>query len=136
MIPEVSEEEWKANFLLTADYATTVKLPPSWSEHCLRPGHPLFGIRAYKKGGLFVLLDCSTFWDGTRWIHASCSRKDRMPTYEDLAEMKAVFFGPDRQALQVFPKKSKHVNIHPFCLHLWSCMDGDGLPDFGRYGTI
>lgn len=26
----------------------------------------------------------------------------------------------------------KHVNKHPYCLHLWSCLDGPVLPDFTR----
>ena len=37
----------------------------------------------------------------------------------------------------VFPERKFHVNIHPFCLHLWCCLDGDGLPEFSHgLGTI
>lgn len=31
---------------------------------------------------------------------------------------------------------SRHVNKHPYCLHLWRCLDGDVVPDFTRGGLI
>lgn len=143
MIPEMDKEVWMRQFRYTNEYAESVKLPPSWKEIRFTPDDPIYGARGYVKGnyqrgGLKVLLDVSDIWGGKLWLHLSCSRKDRMPTYEDLAEMKAVFAGPGRQAVQVFPVKKKHINLHPFCLHLWCCLDpaGDGLPDFGEYGTI
>jgi hypothetical protein len=46
-----------------------------------------------------------------------------------MSEVKELFIGGDRQAIQVMPPRSNHVNIHEV-LHLWHCLDGDGLPDF------
>lgn len=84
---------------------------------------------SYAKGGLLVI--CSgLILEGKRWVHASCSRYDRVPTYEDVKEVKASFIGMDRKAIMVFPEKRFYVNIHPYCLHLFSCLDGDGLPEF------
>ena len=59
-----------------------------------------------------------------------------MPTYADLMEMKRLCIGDHRTALQVFPPKTKHVNVAGKLgvevLHLWSCLDGDVTPDFTR----
>lgn len=142
LVPEVSHEEWQRNFDLTQLVIGAVVLPASWQRLPPFPYlHPFYGQQLFRKGssrdGLRVIADCSYF-DGKPWLHVSCSRQKRMPTYEDLAEVKAVFVGAEGQALQIFPKRSRHVNLHGFCLHLWCDLspEGDGLPDFGRYGTI
>lgn len=64
------------------------------------------------------------------WIHASISRRNCMPTYEDLSMMhKAVF--TDGFSYQVFAPPSKHINIHKYALHLWGRVDGQPqVPDF------
>lgn len=70
------------------------------------------------------------------WVHASMSRADDVPSYEDLVHLhKAVW--PNGYAYQVFAPPSSHVNIHPNVLHLWGRADGKiCLPDFGMHGTI
>jgi len=70
------------------------------------------------------------------WIHASISRKDEVPSYDDLVMLhKAVW--PNGYAYQAFVPPSMHVNIHPYALHLWGRHDGAAvLPEFGKYGTI
>lgn len=72
--------------------------------------------------------------DGRRWVHASCAKPDRLPTWQELSLIKEVFIGVDKAAYQVLPPRDKHVNLHPFCLHLWHCLDGDPLPDFTQGG--
>lgn len=75
--------------------------------------------------------------DGGEWLHASISWVDHMPTYQDLALLKAAAFGDHREAYQVFPPADRHVNIHEHALHLWGRADGARvLPDFGAEGTI
>lgn len=32
--------------------------------------------------------------------------------------------------------EDKYINLHPTCLHLWHCLDGDVVPDFARGGQI
>ena len=68
--------------------------------------------------------------DGHRWLHVSVSRRDRLPSYQDLADVKAAFIGEDRDALQLFPRRAAHVNHMPTTLHLWCCLDARPLPDF------
>lgn len=70
------------------------------------------------------------------WVHASISHPTVMPTYDELVMLHGAVFG-DRFAYQVFAPPAKHVNGHPFCLHLWG-RDGDdeAIPNFGKYGVI
>jgi hypothetical protein len=72
------------------------------------------------------------------WRHVSCAnnRKKTAPTFEDLKEVKNIFIGRDKKALQVFPNEKYYVNIHPRCLHLFSCLEDDGLPEFSHFGQI
>jgi hypothetical protein len=73
--------------------------------------------------------------DGRLWHHLSVSRADRIPSYHDVNDVKDVFIGRAHIAYQVFPPRARHVNIHPYCLHLWSPLEGDEpLPDF-RQGS-
>lgn len=74
--------------------------------------------------------------DNKRWIHVSYSRPGKMPSYADLVLVKDRFIGAARSAISVHPPKSEHVSLHPYCLHLWHCLDGDGLPDFRHEGQI
>jgi hypothetical protein len=81
---------------------------------------------------LSVIVSGDTEQDGKRWIHFSVASPDRLPSWDTLVEMKELFLGQDRKAIQVIPPKSEHVNIHPNCLHLFVCVDNDPLPDFTR----
>jgi len=75
--------------------------------------------------------------EGADWLHASIAWDDAMPDYEDLTALKLAVFGPHREAYQVFPPASRHVNIHDYALHLWGRADGRNvLPLFGADGTI
>lgn len=70
-------------------------------------------------------------------VHASLSRADRMPSYEDLVMLHHSVWGDDGYAYQVFAPRSRHVNIHPNALHLWGLLDGSPeLPEFGLGGSI
>lgn len=74
--------------------------------------------------------------DNCCWQHVSFTRLDgKMPTYADLVFIKETFF-PDGWAIQVFPRAEEHVSDHDRCLHLWSCLEHDVLPDFRKFGTI
>lgn len=83
-----------------------------------------------KSRGLTIIQSEGIEIDGHTWLHTSYSRKSRTPTYEDTKFIKDNFIGKDKKAIMIFPEESEHVNIHPYCLHLWTCLDGDVLPDF------
>lgn len=93
------------------------------------------GCSYTRKDGLKIIVSGAVEQDGRRWIHLSCSRKTRNPSWDDLVQIRDVFIGPHRSAYQVLAPKAKHVNIHPHCLHLWHCPDEEILPDFTRGGS-
>lgn len=103
------------------------KLPPGWQERV----SGVDGSAWYNsKRKLAVIGSISVEADGKPWLHLSLSHPKRMPTYDDLVYLKKHWAGEDRKCIMVMPPKSEHVNIHPFCLHLWCCLGEDPLPDF------
>ncbi len=135
---QISEAEWQEAKRRTDQWVDS--LPShSWVELPISSDYPeLQGQRAFQHhDGRHVIVTVGPS-DGRWWLHVSVARAKYIPSYEDLADVKRVFVGEDRQAIQVFPRCERHVNLHPFCLHLWTCLepDGDGLPDFGKEGTI
>lgn len=81
---------------------------------------------------LKVLVSESVEADERVWLHVSFSRPTRLPTWSDLRRVKDAFIGKDKKAIQVFPAEREYVNIHPYVLHLFHCLEGDALPDFRR----
>lgn len=77
-----------------------------------------------------IIIHAGDHTDGKRWIHASMSHPMRVPTYAELKELKEDFIGRDRKCIMVFPEQQYHVNLHENVLHLWSCLDEWGIPEF------
>jgi hypothetical protein len=118
-------EEWVSEYL-------PLVLPAHWK----RRESTMNGATYQSVGGQRVILSGDREEDGHRWLHLSTSFPDRLPTWEELRDTKDLFLG-NRTALQVLPKKEKYVNVHPYVLHLWVCLDEDVVPDFTRgAGTI
>ena len=68
--------------------------------------------------------------DGEIWAHLSMSVPGkRVPTWDELRWCKEYFLG-DRKAVQVLPPRAEYVNINPYVLHLYACLERDPLPDF------
>lgn len=57
--------------------------------------------------------------DALGWEHVSVSRKDRMPTWDEMCQVKDLFWGEDDCVVQYHPPRSEYVNNHSYCLHLW-----------------
>jgi len=120
------------------DWWPTV-LPAGWEEidtSAWTGGPDRAYCRAYtKRGTTRVIVTSARYADGKRWVHVSVSRSNgQTPTWEGMSEVKEVFLGQERTALQVHPPREKYVNIHSGCLHLFCCLDGDILPDFTAGG--
>jgi hypothetical protein len=113
-IPEITEAQWKEQVALTLKYAP-VSLPKEWRLIELPPDHPLRGLRIYsRKGGLQVMFSVDNLeGDNKTWIHVSLSREHTLPNYEDMCIVKSLFIGDECQAIQILPKKSEWINIHP-----------------------
>ena len=115
--------------IIKTDFATIIEIAEKEGfriQEC-----KLDGVSFIHRKGMVILSE-SIELDGKRWLHLSASYRGRLPEYNELKQIKNIFIGKDKKAIQVFPEENKNINIHEFCLHLWHCVDGDGLPDFIR----
>lgn len=93
-------------------------------------------VRGHREHRYSVIVTAFESEPARTWVHASISSPKRMPTYNDLDSLHRAVFG-EGYAYQVFVGGDKHVNLHPYCLHLWGRADGTpALPDFGQFGMI
>jgi hypothetical protein len=113
------------------DLVRAIGTPLAWTVH----RDPVLHYRKIADT-LMVVLSARREADGRRWLHVSFSRPSKLPSWDDLREVKNTFVGKDRRAIQVLPPESEYVNIHDYCLHLWCCLDGDPLPDFRYEGQL
>lgn len=56
---------------------------------------------------------------GEYWEHVSVSRRSRCPNWAEMSFIKELFFRPDETAIQFHVPVRDHINVHPYCLHLW-----------------
>ena len=79
------------------------------------------------KGNIYIVI----ISDGEGWDHVSVSilRKKRCPTWEEMCWLKDLFFDETELVVQYHPPKSDHVNMHPYCLHLWRFQGDMPKPD-------
>lgn len=55
------------------------------------------------------------------WEHVSVSvsrKSDALPTWDEMCEIKKLFWAPDETVVQFHPAESEYVNVYN-CLHLW-----------------
>lgn len=57
--------------------------------------------------------------DGMGWEHVSVSMPNRCLTWDEMCQVKDMFWSPEDCVVQYHPPKSEYVNVHPFTLHLW-----------------
>jgi hypothetical protein len=64
---------------------------------------------------------------GTR-LHVSISFKDRYPSWREIKELKATFFGPHVAAAMILPEDEHYVNVGgKNVFHLWEIPGGWGI---------
>lgn len=63
---------------------------------------------------IFVIVSNQAGWD-----HLSASLTHRCPRWEEMEYLKRLFFEPDEIAYELHVAESKHINRHPYCLHIW-----------------
>lgn len=86
-------------------------------------------------GQMFVKLNATkkdeyatvVFSDGLGWDHVSVSFMRRCPTWDEMCEIKNMFFRNDETVIQYHPRKDEYVDEHPYCLHLWRWQHGEML---------
>lgn len=72
----------------------------------------------FKNGKSFASVIWST---GGGWEHVSMAPLNRrvIPSWDDMCELKDMFFNDDEVVVQYHPAKSEYVNNKSNCLHLW-----------------
>ena len=75
------------------------------------------GMGVFTKGSL---KNMTVIWSyGGGWEHVSIDGKKRMPTWDEMCQIKDMFFTEDECCVQYHPPKSEYVNNIPYCLHIW-----------------
>lgn len=94
----------------------------------------LYGINGDSGNGIFKVIACKRSFvciasSGGGWEHVSASptsaKAKQCATWEEMCEIKNLFFLPEEVAVQYHPKKSEYVNIKENCLHLWRYTAGE-----------
>lgn len=59
--------------------------------------------------------------NGMGWEHVSVhiQNVERCPKWNEMCKIKEMFFEDEEVVMQLHPKKSEYVNVHPYTLHLW-----------------
>lgn len=81
--------------------------------------------------------------DGAGWEHVSVSldgkrkKGNQCPTWEEMCYIKSIYWDDDDTVVEYHPPRSKYVNNHPHCLHLWRKIGFDmPVPDAVLLGTM
>ncbi len=72
--------------------------------------------------GISALPSVNKMDDNSRWYCIYCYKLDKMPTWEEMYEIKRIFVGDDREALMVFPLHEDYVSSR-FGIHIWASAD-------------
>ncbi len=77
--------------------------------------------RAYNSGSKVVINVIVSDGKNTGWEHVSLgiTTSKRCPTWDEMCFIKDQFWNDDETVVQFHPKKSEHVNDHPYVLHMW-----------------
>ncbi len=79
-----------------------------------------FRVPSPLSGELFVIASTDDEWE-----HVSVSRTNRSPNWPEMCRIKELFFNDDEMVMQLHVPSSDHVNVHPYCLHLWRPLKHD-----------
>ncbi len=44
---------------------------------------------------------------------------DKLPTWDEMCDLKETFWEDEEECIQIHPKKSEYVNLKSNCLHIW-----------------
>lgn len=56
---------------------------------------------------------------GNDWDHVSVSRTSRCPNWPEMEFIRRMFFNDDETVVQFHVPRTDHINVHPYCLHMW-----------------
>lgn len=88
-------------------------------EYGSTPGDGFNGAFHIQIHGVQLLIIAS---DGMGWQHVSVSMPQHpkmTPSWPIMCKVKELFWDDEEAVMQLHPPKSRYVNQHPGCLHLW-----------------
>lgn len=107
--------------------------------------HPQLGsTRADGNNGAFIIESCEPGWqlwlicsDGEDWEHVSVHAwrargtggQLRTPSWAEMCVVKDLCWDPEDVVMQLHPRRSVYVNVHPHVLHLWRPTQGAAIPE-------
>ncbi len=62
------------------------------------------------------------------WLHLSCARGKRTPSWDDLCLARDEMGYKDRLFIKLLPSTAYWLNYHQHCLHLWHRLDALAVP--------
>lgn len=86
--------------------------------------------------GFIKLRDCGTCsvaWsdseEGYEHVSVSPKKQFQTPTWDDMCQLKDIFFNDDEEVYQIHPPKKEYVDYQSNCLHLWRLCNGFKIHD-------
>jgi len=87
---------------------------------------PFFRDMGDENNGVFRLKLNDSFLEFTviatscyGWDHVSVSTEKRYPNWNEMQQIKDLFFEAHEIAMQLHSSPSENDNIHQYCLHIW-----------------
>jgi hypothetical protein len=111
-----------SDWIFLEQHRETKPSPSVPLHYCTTFGDGCNGLFRFPLDGHIVRCVAS---DSEGWKHVSVSleRENKCPTWKIMCCVKDLFWGPDDVVVQFHPKKKDYVNWHPYCLHLWQCLN-------------
>lgn len=101
--------DWLETFRVRGGMFETPPLAPFGMFDCV----PLHGFGSLAR--IIVSQPC----EEVPWEHVSASMPTRCPDWGEMDLIKRTFWDPRACVVQFHPPIAEHVNVHPYCLHLW-----------------
>jgi len=57
--------------------------------------------------------------NGDGWDHVSISLNNRCPNWQEMEQIKRLFFKEEELCWQYHVPPADHINVHPYVLHIW-----------------
>lgn len=83
---------------------------------CIGTNAGIFRVPSRSIGGAVLTVVAS---DGGGWDHVSVSVEYRCPLWEEMCQIKDLFWGEDEVVMQLHPAKKDWISNCPFALHMW-----------------
>lgn len=112
------QDQREAVTAFAAALPALVRLPDGRTLREADPSELSFQRRYRCDDGMAVIVSLDPTRHGLL-RHVSASYRDRAPSWDDLRALRALFFSPDRDVIQVLPRRGEYVNVHEFCHHLF-----------------